>query len=232
MDNAAVIPTGSYKAWWDALSQESRRNARLAAKKEIVIRDATFNEEFVKGIKQIYDETPMRQGRQFWHYNKELAAVERENGTYLERARFLGAYYGEQLVGFAKIVQVGDIAVIMQILCLDAYRDKRPMTALVANAVRVCHEMQLKHLVYGKFYYGRSADTLAEFKRRLGFEEKHYPRYYVPLSWRGHLVLKLGLHEGWRALLPAGSVDVLRRARAWGTDIYMRRRNAVREAKG
>jgi hypothetical protein len=228
MENAAVIRIDTYKAWWEALSQESRRNARLAGRKGIEIRPAIFDDGLVKGIKEIYDETPVRQGRRFWHYGKDPATVKRENGTYAERSQFLGAYHGGQLVGFAKIVYIGEVGRIMQILCLDAHRDKRPATALMASAVEDCHRRQARHLVYGKYSYGRKIDTLAEFKRRLGFEECYYPRYYVPLSWRGHLAVKLGLHAGWLALLPAGLVSGLLKARTWGLETSMRFGNVLK----
>lgn len=215
MDNAATIRTDDYKAWWEGLSQEGRRNARLAAKKGIEVRSAAFDDDFAAGIKAIYDETPVRQGRKFWHYGKDLDRVKRENSSYLDRSEFLGAYYTGQLVGFMKFVYIDDVARIMQILCLDAHRDKRPMTALIAKAVEVCHQKGKKHLIYGKFAYGGRTDSLAEFKRRMGFEVRHFPRYYIPLSLRGRIAIKLGAHAGWRALLPPRHVDQLMKFRTW-----------------
>jgi hypothetical protein len=56
----------------------------------------------------------------------------------------------------------------------------------------------LSYLVY-LFW---SDDSLAEFKRRCGFEKTRVPRYFVPLTLKGRLALKLGLHRGWKAVLP------------------------------
>jgi len=216
IDNEAVIRTDDYKAWWDGLSQQTRRNVRLAAKKGLEIRLAKLDDDFAAGIKAIYDETPVRQGRQFWHFGKDIDKVMRENSSYLDRCEFLGAYYSGQLVGFMKFVYAGNVARIMQILSMNAHQDKRPMTALVAKAVEICHQKGMKYFVYGKFIYGRRADSgVVEFKRRLGFEPVELQRYYVPLSLRGRLALKLGLHKGWRELLPPKLVSHLIKFRAW-----------------
>jgi hypothetical protein len=115
-----------------------------------------------------------------------------------------------------KFVYAGNVARIMQILSMNAHQDKRPMTALVAKAVEICHQKGMKYFVYGKFIYGRRADSgVVEFKRRLGFEPVELQRYYVPLSLRGRLALKLGLHKGWRELLPPKLVSHLIKFRAW-----------------
>jgi hypothetical protein len=215
-DNVAVIRTDDLKAWWDGLPQEARKNTRRAAKKGIEVKVATFDDVFVSGIKAIYDETPVRQGRMFWHYGKALASVKRDNGTYLDRCEFLGAYLGGELVGFMKLVYVGNAGRIMQILCLNAHQDKRPIVALIARAAEICHAKGMKYLIYGKFTYGRKTDSsIAEFKRRLGFEQKNFPRYYVPLTWRGRMAVGLGAHAGWLAILPPILINLLLDLRSW-----------------
>ena len=226
IDNVAAIRTDDYKAWWEGLPQEARKNTRRAAKKGIEIRSAALDNGFAAGIKAIYDEAPVRQGRKFWHYGKDLDTVRRENGTYLDRSEFLGAYYSGQLAGFMKFVYVGDAARIMQILCLNAHQDKRPMTALIAKAAEICHQKGLKYLIYGRFTYGRKTDSsIAEFKRRLGFEQMDFPRYYVPLSLRGRIALKLGAHKGWLALLPPKLINRLLNIRTWWLQKAGRRTN-------
>lgn len=226
IDNVAVIRTDDYKAWWEGLPQEARKNTRRAAKKGIEIRSAALDNDFAAGIKAIYDEAPVRQGRKFWHYGKDLDTVKRENGTYLDRCEFLGAYYSGQLVGFMKFVYVGDAARIMQILCLNAHQDKRPIIALIARAAEICHQKGLKYLIYGRFTYGRKTDSsVAEFKRRLGFEQVDFLRYYVPLSLRGRIALKLGVHKGWLALVPPRLINHLLKIRTWWLQKAARRIN-------
>jgi hypothetical protein len=203
-DNVAIIDTSDFKAWWESLPQEARKNTRRAAKRGIEIRTAEFDDALVRGIKAIYDEAPLRQGRPFWHYGKDIETVRRENETYRERSEFLGAYLGTELVGFMKWVYVGDAARIMQILCLNAHQDKRPIIALIAKAAEICHQKGMRYLVYGKYTYGRKVDSsIAEFKKRLGFHQLDFPRYYIPLNLRGRMAISLGVHTGLKNLLPA-----------------------------
>lgn len=203
IDNVAVIDTSDFKQWWEALPQEARKNTRRAAKRGVRIEVVEFTDELVQGIKAVYDEAPIRQGRRFWHYGKSLETVRRENGTYLDRSVFLGAFIGDELIGFMKWVRVGEVARIMQILCLNAHQDKRPIIALIAKAAELCESQGSRYLVYGKYTYGNKGDSsIAEFKRRLGFRQLDFPRYHVALNWRGRAALRLGLHRGLLGMLP------------------------------
>jgi hypothetical protein len=207
-DNFAVAATTSFKDWWEKLSQVSRKNARRAAKRGVVVKIAPFDDELVRGIKAIYDETPVRQGRRFWHYGKDLTTVKEENATYLDRTVFIGAYHEGELIGFIKFVLVGRVAVLQQILSRVAHYDKRPMNAMLTKAIEVCQEKGASHLVYSKFTYGRKAmNPLAEFKRRNGFEQLNFPRYYVPITLKGRLALALRLHRGLLETLPPSVID-------------------------
>jgi hypothetical protein len=209
-DNLAVIPISTYAAWSEKLSQDTRRNVRLASKRGAILRPAVFDDDFVRGIVEIYNETPIRQGRKFWHYGKSFETVKAENGTYADRSQFIGAYVGTELIGFLKMVYVGKAANIMQILSKVAHQDKKPMNALVAKAVEICSEKGICSLIYRKYCYHKNrADALTEFKRRNGFEQVLVPRYYVPLTAKGSLALKLRLHHGVKELMPRRVMDFL-----------------------
>jgi hypothetical protein len=214
-DNLAAVPTRSYKDWWEnRLPQEARKNVRRAAKRGVVVKEVPFDDELVRGIKEIYDEMPVRQGRPFWHYGKDFETVKMENSTYLGRSWFVGAFYKEELIGFIKVIMVDQVAMLIQILAKDAHHDKRPMNALLACTVELCVQRGASLLTYGKFSYGKKgADSLAEFKRRNGFEKVTVPRYYVPLTLKGWIALKLGLHRGLTYLIPRRVADVLLAAR-------------------
>ena len=202
-DNSAVIPIKSYADWWEKLPQESRRNVRKAAKVGVAVRQAEFNDEFVRGISSIYNETPVRQGRPFWHYGKDFETVKKENATYLERSELIGAYLNGELIGFLKMVYVERTANIMQILTKNQHYDKRPANALIAKAVEICEKKGMSSLVYCKYIYGKNdQNPLTEFKRRNGFEQVLYPRYFVPLTMKGRLVLSLRLHHGLSGVIP------------------------------
>jgi hypothetical protein len=203
-DNSAVIPLTSFDDWWkNRLSQETRRNVRRSAKRGVVVRPVEFDDELVRGIQAINNETPIRQGRRSWHFGKDFETVKMENGTYLERSDFLGAYFNDELIGFAKFIYVDQIATLIHIISKIEHQDKRPTNALIAKAVEVSAKKGAKFLLYTKFIYdGDQSSPLTEFKRRNGFEEMRYPRYFVPLTMKGVVAVKLGLYKGLRRLIP------------------------------
>ena len=85
--NVAAIRTNGFKEWWEnQLPQETRKNVRRAGRRGVVVQSVAFTDDLVRGIKEIYDETPVRQGRRFWHYGKDLQVIKAENSTYLERS--------------------------------------------------------------------------------------------------------------------------------------------------
>ena len=216
-DNVAVARTSNFSDWWEnKLPQETRKNVRRSVKKGATVRVVEYDDEFVRGIKAIYDETPIRQGSKFWHYGKDVETVRRENGTYRERCEYIGAYFQEKLIGFMRFVYVGNAAKIMQILASVHHTDKRPMNAMIAKAVEVCQERGISYLVYSKFRFGNKKESpLAEFKRRNGFEEMLFPRYYVPFTFKVHVAVKLKLYLGLLGLLPPELIDRLLRARTF-----------------
>jgi len=202
-DNVAAVSITGYDQWWEKLPQETRKNVRRAGKRGVEVRSTIFDDTLVQGIKRIYDETPMRQGRRFWHYGKDVAAIKRENASYLDRSEFVGAFLNGELIGFLKMVYIGKTARIMQILSQNAHHDKRPMNALLAKAVEICAARGMSHFIYGQYIYGNNNDaSIIEFKRRNGFDQVLLPKYYVPLTWKGAAAIKLGLHLGLRRLLP------------------------------
>jgi len=215
-DNWAGIPITSYNDWWEKrLPQESRRNVRRAAKRGVIVRPAVFDDEFVKGIQGIYNEAPVRQGRRFWHFGKDFETVKMENVTYLDRSDFLGAYFNDELIGFIKIIYADRIATLSQIISKIEHQDKRPTNALLAKALEVCDKKGVKFLLYTKFVYDENRSSpLTEFKRRNGFEEMLYPRYFVPLTAKGALAVKLGIYKGFRRLIPPPILVSLRSLRS------------------
>jgi hypothetical protein len=214
-DNAAIASTTSFEEWWTALPQVVRKNVRRAERRGIKVRTVSFDDEFARGIKSIYDETPIRQGRRFWHYGKDLETVTRENSSYLDRSEFIGAYAGAELVGFMKFVYVDRVAVMMQILSKAAHSDSRPMNALIAKAVEVCASKGIPYLMYSKFTYGNKAHSqIADFKRHNGFAQMDFPRYYVPLTLQGSLAMRLRLYRGVLGLLPPSMISLLSELRA------------------
>lgn len=224
----AVVPITTFTSWWESLPQESRKNTRKAEKRGVVARVASFDDTLVRGIKSLYDETPVRQGRRFWHFGKDLDTVRRENATFLDRSDFIAAYVDDELIGFIKIVYVGKVARIMQILSKSAHSDKKPTNLLLTKAIEACCNRGMTHFVYGQYYYGNKGHTpITEFKRRNGFERVLLQRYFVPLTLKGKVAVMLRLHEGIKKFIPKGVSDLILGLRA---RVY--RRNARQFAAG
>jgi hypothetical protein len=220
-DNWAAVPTTCFKDWWEnRLPQESRKNVRRAAKRGVVVRVVPFDDDLVKGIHKIYNETPVRQGKRFWHFGKDLDTLRGELVTYLDRSEFIGAYWNEELIGFLKMVYVGRVATLFHIISMNEHYDKRPMNALIAKAVEFCEQNGISHFIYGQFVYGnKHQSSLLEFKRRNGFEQINFPRYYIPLTVKGRLFVRLKLYKGVGGLVPEPILQTVLSSRAWCSKI-------------
>ena len=216
LDNIAAVPITSFDGWWEKrLPQETRKNVRRAAKRGVEIRVVSFGDELMRGVKKLCDELPVRQGRLFWHYGKDLETLKCEHSTYLERSEFIGAYFEGDLIGSIRMIYVDRTAILIHLLTLNAHNDKRPMNALLAKCVEVCAQKGMKYLVYGNFLYGNKKDSLMEFKRRNGFEQIDLPRYYVPLTLKGKFYVALRAYRGVHELVPAPVLSLLLSLRNW-----------------
>jgi hypothetical protein len=198
-DSIAALPIKSYSFWWEKQIDGAARNkVRKAEKKGVVVRLTSFDDELVQGMTSIFNETPIRQGRRFLHYGKDFETVKRQFSRFLFREEILGAYVGEELVGFIMLAYAGKYAVLGQIISKIAYRDVAPTNALLAKAVERCAEKGVPYLAYAYWL----DDSLGDFKRNNGFQKFDLPRYFVPLTPKGRLALKLGLHRGWEKAFP------------------------------
>lgn len=226
-ENLAVLPVSTFDEWWNKqIGFKARNKAKQAEKKGVELREVPFGDELVRGIAEIYNETPVRQGRPYPHFGKDFATVYREEATYLDCSAFIGAYVGTELIGFIKMVWDQDRiqAGLMNIVSKIQHRDKAPTNALVAHAVRACAARGIPHIVYSHFAYGkRERDNLTDFKERNGFMRVDLPRYYVPLSAWGKVALRMRLHQRMIDRLPEPVGERLREMRSrW----YMRRQQA------
>ena len=196
-DSLAAIPITNYENWIKKqIVQNSRKKIGLAQRKGVVIKPVDFNDDLVKGILDIYHETPIMQGKPNRQYNTDFETAKKLNATFLDRAQFIGAFYNDELIAYIKLVTAGRFMRTMGILAKVAHRDKGPMNLLIAKAVEICVEKKMPYLIYAKFNYGkRGSETLKHFKINLGFESIILPRYYIPLNARGEMILTLGLHR-------------------------------------
>ncbi len=219
-DNFAGLEISTFENWWTKqIGFKARNKAKQAEKKGVVLREVDLSRELVEGIWSIYNETPIRQGRRFPHFGKSLETVYREEATYLDSSVFVGAYFDARLIGFIKLVfdQTRTQAGLMNIVSLVSQRDKAPTNALVAAAVRSCADRGVRYLTYSRFAYGKKqTDSLSDFKERNAFKRIDVPRYYIPLTAKGRIALKYGLHRPVSEQVPEAVASRLRDLReAW-----------------
>jgi hypothetical protein len=231
-DNLAVLPVSTFDHWWNKQIRSFPRNrARQAEKKGVVLREVPFDGDLVRGIWEIYNECPVRQGKPFAHFGKDIETIHRISATFLDRSIFIGAYLDSRLIGFVKLVtdQTRMQANTMHIVSMMRHKDKAPTNALIAQAVRSCAERGIRYLVYQNFAYGKKLeeDSLSHFKEINGFQRINLPRYYVPLTRIGQAAFAHGLHHKLVDRFPEPMVTKLRELRtAW----YNRKLQATTEA--
>jgi hypothetical protein len=223
-DNMAVLPVSTFDHWWtQQIGFKARNKAKQAEKKGIVVQEVAFDDRLIRGIWEIYNESPVRQERRFPHYGKSLDAVREMSATFLDSSVFIGAFDREKMVGFIKLTADDSWAQagIMHIVSLLAYRDKSPTNALIVQAVRSCAARGISSLVYSKFAYGnKRRSSLSDFKERNGFQSVDIHRYYVPLTRWGSLAFAMGLHRGLAERVPE---PVAARLREWRGAWYQHR---------
>ncbi len=221
-DSAAVLQIVGYEQWWKKQINDKTRNmVRKAGRSGVEIREAAFCDSFVEGIYKVYNETPIRQGRRFRHYGKTLETIKNEHSTFLDRSVFIGAYLKEEMIGFVKLVHGAGVANLMQIISMISHRDKAPTNALIAKSVELCAARGIPLLHYGTW----SRRSMGDFKKHHGFERMEIPRYYVPVTPLGALVLRAGLHRSLIDRVPEPILDWLASFRTRWTAIRYRKRN-------
>jgi hypothetical protein len=211
MDNVAVIPITTYDNWLNnQIGTDVKQNIKKAPRRGVTTKVAPFDDELLAGIVGIYNETPIRQGRIFWHYGKNPETIRSETARQLERSDFIAAHFAGELIGFIKMIYTGEVADLALIVTKQAHNDKRAPNAMIAKAVEICAEKGIRYLRYAKMSYGKKrGSSLGEFKRRHGFEEIVFPRYFMPLTAKGRLAVGLRLYREIQEVLPERVQSVL-----------------------
>lgn len=210
-DSIAVLNLTTYENWWkQQINDKTRNMVRKAQKSGVEVRVVAFNDDLIRGIKEIYDESRLRQGKPFKHYGKDIETLRRAHISFVERSQFIGAFFQNELIGFIKIVHGIGMSHLMQIISKVSHRSKAPTNALIAKAVEICAQRGVPYLHYGVW----SRRSLGDFKVHHAFEPLDIPRYYVPLSMKGKLMLELKLHQKISDYLPGTWIDYLAGIRA------------------
>jgi hypothetical protein len=198
-DSVAALSVTTYADWWTRQINDKTRNMiRKARKRGVEVRSVELNDDLVRAIAAIYDERVIIQGKRNRHYRLDFETMKRAQMTLHERSRFIGAFHGDELIGFAKLLRGTSVASLASVISKTAHRDKAPTNALLDQAVQLCAEWGVPYLRFGSW----SRRSLGEFKKHHAFEKVAVPRYFVPLTLRGRALLALGLHRRLSERLP------------------------------
>jgi hypothetical protein len=214
-ESVAAVHLVSFKEWWEGLPQATRKNVRRAEKRGVVVSIREFDDDLIRELAELNNDSPIRQGVRNVQYGKSLDQIKKDYCSFLDRSEMVCAHLGAELIGFLKIVYRGEVASILNLLPKASHEDKRPANAIVAKAVERCAARGVKYVTYGLFNYGNKHDSpLREFKIRNGFGEILVPRYYVPLTAWGAVCMKLKIHRGLLGILPHRVITLGLAARA------------------
>jgi hypothetical protein len=199
MRHVAAIPIKDFNFWWTKqIDAKTRNMVRKSQKLGVKVDVVPFTDEFVRGVMAIFNESPIRQNMPFWHYGKDLEATK---ATILKDGAdsiLIAAHFEKELIGFVKLRLTDRYAMITMILDKMTHRHRATMNAMVAKVAEICAERKIPFATYTVWRRG----GLAQFQKSNGFEKIPVPEYFVPLSLKGALVLRLGLHKGFKALVP------------------------------
>jgi len=206
-ESLSAVPLKDFQYWWnEQIKSDTRKKAKRAEKKGVEIKVVELSDAFVRGVMDIFNETPVRRGKPFWHYGKSFDTVKAELSMDLATSKLIGAYEGGELVGFVKLNYApGRFANPGLIFSKLKARRQYVNNALIAKSVALCCREGLPYLTYTKWRRG----TQAEFLIRNGFEKTTVPRYWIPLTKKGKTALALGLHCGIRPYLPDKLIGAL-----------------------
>lgn len=196
-ENVALLIVTTYEDWLERVGKKTRNMIRKAERNGVQIRVAQPDNKLAESIWTIYNETPIRQKRAFPHYGQPRhtlsSLISDENHTWL------AAYLQDEIIGFIQLVHGDKIAIIAQILSLQKHSDKAVNNALVAKAIEVCAAKHCGWLMYGRMGNHPSLDA---FKENNGFTKFSLTRFYVPLTRKGRIAIRFGLHRELKDALP------------------------------
>ncbi len=197
-DNVALLKVSAYDEWLAKVGKKTRNMIRKAEKCGVKTEVIRAPEQLAEGIWRIYNETPLRQGRAFSHYGIKQKEVRNLIST-TRNSEFIGSFLEGDLVGFVQLIHGDQVTVMAQILSLQSHWDKAVNNSLVAKAAELCATKKMPWLMYGRMGNHPSLDI---FKESNGFSKFELSRYYIPLTRKGKLAVRLGLHKGAKDTLP------------------------------
>ena len=197
-DNIAILHLTDYEKWLKDIGKKTRNIIRKAQKTGITTSISTKDDKLAEGISKIFNETPIRQGRGFPNYGMPLEAI-KTNMLYFPNSTYIGAYFENELVGYIRLIHGDQLTMISDILSMQKHWDKSINNALLAKAIEFCAINHIKWIMYGRM---GNHPTLDIFKENNGFKKLVLTRYFIPLSRKGRLAVKLKLEQELKDMLP------------------------------
>lgn len=198
-EEVAVIPISSHDHWLDKqISSSAKRAVKKASKKGVEVKVVDFSDDLVRGICAISNETPVRQGRRYPLYGKSFETARENLSREAARCDFIGAFLGNELIGWIQLGYGKGCAIPFGMVSKIAHRDKSPQNALLSKAVDVSARKGVPFILYGFWTEG----GLGDFKVHNGCMKMALPRYYIPITTKGKVVVKLRLYRGLRGYVP------------------------------
>ncbi len=77
-ESIAALSVLSFEEWWKKLPKKTRQNIKNTEKYGVIVKRVDFDDKFVTGIMEIYNDTPIRQGKPFWHYGKDFDTIKKK----------------------------------------------------------------------------------------------------------------------------------------------------------
>lgn len=200
LEALSAIPLKTFEYWWNTqIKSDTRKKVKRPGNRGIEVKVVPLDDAFVRGVMEVFNETPVRRGKPFWHYGKDFETLRHGLSRDLARSKFIGAYDQGNLVGFVKLVRAeGRFANPALIVSKLEGRKKYVNNALLAKAVELCCHDRIPYLTYTIWRRG----SQAEFLMRHGFKKLLVPRYWIPLTRKGEIALTLGLHHDIRRRIP------------------------------
>jgi len=207
----AAIPISTFDYWWtQQINAKTRNMVRKPEKNGVRIEETDLTESFINGVVEIFNESPLKRGKPFWHYGKDYKTVEKGLNKNRHEAIYIASYFKDELIGYIKLIVADRNAMITQILDKMSQRDKSPMNGLIAKAVEICADRGIPFITYTVWRRGDHG----KFQERNGFRKYPVPEYFVPLTLRGKISLKLGLHNGVKPMVPEKVYELMLSVRA------------------
>jgi hypothetical protein len=206
-EKIAIADTLSYHEWFNSLSKKTRNMIRKSQKNGVTVSEVIPDMNFCLAVERINNETPIRQGRPYRHYHEPLRNIVSWYMNPRKSEIFVAAHYQNSIVAVAQITKGCSFAYLNTFIGLMQHFDKAVMNALMSGVVKACEDHGIRYLAYERI----SDDSLGKFKQNNGFADRQVPRYYIPLTLKGKLLLSLHLHRGLRSLIPERMKPRLRR---------------------